>query len=455
MNKEQAASIFRKYNPKEKTARCPNKRAAVREALDRYAKAAVNLYGIISKRELVDLFNGQNQESTSEGELFALLLPLVFKSAGYCFYKDYIVDGMASGDFGYADSLLQSHEGKPRYSPEKEEFLRFAEDDYEDSEQARSWNVVIEFLEKLLPDAVLAASFVSALKTLAADFPEDIAELSESFVEFGPMFGTSRQVKKLVGLLTEAHSNTRFPENNGHTPKEIMSLDSRASSQKDLSAVPSREPRPEDPCPCGSGKRHDNCCLARDDACPACLSGRERGLFFEAWFALISYVDRTKKVNVEAIKPEFPTSASFDQILKARNALWEDPGLIDGYVKSGARELNPEIISILESWRRFHRKGNFIVLRFLKKYAVVIGADKGDAEMLYGVHGISQPLSHMMFGMDVPAYVGTVLLPFNGKIISDGFLAFSNIRFGGGIKRSLRQQYSELKKGKGIVTSFE
>jgi hypothetical protein len=66
MNKEQTVRIFRKYNPKEGTAPCPSKRLAVREALDRCAKASVNMYGIISKRELTELFNGRNKESTTE-----------------------------------------------------------------------------------------------------------------------------------------------------------------------------------------------------------------------------------------------------------------------------------------------------------------------------------------------------------------------------------------------------
>lgn len=80
MNKKQAQKIFEKYNPTSGVIRCPNGRASVRKLLDTYARSAVNLYGIISMAELVEIFNRQNVEQTTSNELFALLLPLIYDS---------------------------------------------------------------------------------------------------------------------------------------------------------------------------------------------------------------------------------------------------------------------------------------------------------------------------------------------------------------------------------------
>lgn len=44
-----AKKIFEQYNRASDIVRCPNGRAVTRKLLDSYARAAVNLYGIISR----------------------------------------------------------------------------------------------------------------------------------------------------------------------------------------------------------------------------------------------------------------------------------------------------------------------------------------------------------------------------------------------------------------------
>src|SRR6056297_1326963 len=139
MNEKQAKKVFEKYNNKSDIIRCPYGRASVRKLLDSYAKAAVNLYGMINKKDLVDIFNNQNEEQTTVEEMYILLLPLVLKEKWYSFYKDYIVHEWFFDDFEQADNLLTHHADKPRYVPNKEEFLKYKNEDYEDNENW--WNV--------------------------------------------------------------------------------------------------------------------------------------------------------------------------------------------------------------------------------------------------------------------------------------------------------------------------
>jgi hypothetical protein len=77
MNKNQAKKIFEKYNNKSDVVRCPYGRAGIRKLLDTYAVAAVNLYGILSKKDLVEIFNEQNEEETTVEEIYILLLEKV------------------------------------------------------------------------------------------------------------------------------------------------------------------------------------------------------------------------------------------------------------------------------------------------------------------------------------------------------------------------------------------
>lgn len=107
--------------------------------LDSYARAAVNLYGMISREDFVDIFNKQNFGQTTNKEIYILLLPLVLKDGWYCFYKEYIVHYLFFDNFDQADYLLTRQADKPRYIPEKNEFLKYVIEDYADNDHW--WNV--------------------------------------------------------------------------------------------------------------------------------------------------------------------------------------------------------------------------------------------------------------------------------------------------------------------------
>ena len=91
MSPAQAQKIFDRHNPASAVVRAPNGRARMRTLLDEYARAVVNLYGVITKEEFVELFNAHHEDQTTVEEVFTLLLPQVLKSRRYGFYEDYIV----------------------------------------------------------------------------------------------------------------------------------------------------------------------------------------------------------------------------------------------------------------------------------------------------------------------------------------------------------------------------
>lgn len=139
MTEEKAKKIFEQYNRTSDVVRCPYGRATIRKLLDSYARAAVNLYGIISRDDFVKIFNKQNVDQTSSEEIYILLLPLVLKNGWYGFYKEYIVHYSFFDDFDQADYLLEDQAGKPRYIPEKNEFLKYTAEDYVDNDHL--WNL--------------------------------------------------------------------------------------------------------------------------------------------------------------------------------------------------------------------------------------------------------------------------------------------------------------------------
>jgi hypothetical protein len=144
MTEVQAKKIFEEYNPVDGVARCPRGRAKMRKPLDLYATAAVNLYGIITRSGLVEIFNAQNDEQTTAGEIYTILLPNVLKSGWYGFYKDYIVHYAVLRDFDWVRFLERAQDGKPRYIPEKERIPKYQWEEYDDGGH---WLKVLEFMQ--------------------------------------------------------------------------------------------------------------------------------------------------------------------------------------------------------------------------------------------------------------------------------------------------------------------
>ena len=128
-----------------------------------------------------------------------------------------------------------------------------------------------------------------------------LSKMSEADI----VFQSEKQMEEFVGLLMEAHNNTRMKENRGHKPNELarkgfsrgmptivpgsshaaemlrdampqlnemgfsVDLDENAdvaatliypNGRKDNPVKVEKKIYPNDPCPCGSGKKYKKCC---------------------------------------------------------------------------------------------------------------------------------------------------------------------------------------------------
>ena len=93
-----------------------------------YAMAAVNLYGVISQEDLIRLFNTQNGKKITEEELFSVLIRHISLDCGYALWEEYLVnDAFEDNNYQDVPDLLKRIGDKPRYVPEKAEFLKYAD----------------------------------------------------------------------------------------------------------------------------------------------------------------------------------------------------------------------------------------------------------------------------------------------------------------------------------------
>ncbi len=180
------------------------------------------------------------------------------------------------------------------------------------------------------------------------------------------------------------------------------------------------------------------------------LNTEEAELFFELTWALQFFVNRKKEIipGIHSIQDfkELPQERRF----LVREALYESPQLIDAYVAENPDQFDNERLEIIKQWKDFI-SDDFYIERYLKKYAIFIGANG----KVYAVLALHQDFDEMFPRNYLPMYVKAVLLPFKGHVIYDGFLQSYNVHFGGGMKRSLKESYMRAKQNEKIIHTLE
>ncbi len=182
------------------------------------------------------------------------------------------------------------------------------------------------------------------------------------------------------------------------------------------------------------------------------LTFDEGKLFYDLYAALLSFVNRNLKVSSEQFSDaQMYTATPPGARVAVRDALFAHRELIDEFVKENPAKLSRDQLEIVTTWKHAV-VGKFYVFRYLAKYTVFLTSG-GSPNKAYGVLGLANPLGEVI-GPYLPRLIETVLLPFRGKIVYDGLVSGYNITFGGGIKRSLNEEYKQAKEAFGIVTAL-
>ena len=175
--------------------------------------------------------------------------------------------------------LLRSQVGKDFYIPSATQIEEITHDCYESSSLAYK-KLHTFFMKKLHMESELATTWCLNvwMNSYNGDSP---TEIIKDLNEHDAVFDGEDQIGEFMNLLMDAHNNTRLIENRGHKPVELHSNNftgiptivpgsSKAASilgelQPQLSAmgIPvelGKKVYPNDPCPCGSGKKYKKCC---------------------------------------------------------------------------------------------------------------------------------------------------------------------------------------------------
>ena len=221
------------------------------DLIHQYAQAAVNLYGVIPQRELVEIFNSQNVQKTDVDINFNVYMKHIYLDAEYCLWEEYVVhEDFEDDDLESVRELIRDIANKPRYIPEKTEFLRYAHwNYYENTKQ------LIDLSKFLINKCGVSNNDIKGLMfDLHLEFAENFSVQNYfDVLENHNVIIEENQLNELVSLMMDCCNNTRLWANKGYTPNELVKL-YRTPQAK------SKKIGRNEPCPCGSGKKYKKCC---------------------------------------------------------------------------------------------------------------------------------------------------------------------------------------------------
>ncbi|MBU4077808.1 MAG: hypothetical protein KKI06_14090 [Euryarchaeota archaeon] len=179
------------------------------------------------------------------------------------------------------------------------------------------------------------------------------------------------------------------------------------------------------------------------------LSTEDKDLFYRLNWSLLFYVNKKYPVINGIDTPDFKNQ-DLNKVLEIHEKIFANTELIDSFVAENPFNFNQYELDIIKSWKNFV-KGRFYIVTHLKNHSIFL---KDDEQKAYGVIGLIDEIEDITPPYE-PSLVGTVLLPFKGKIIHYGLFQFHNILFGSGIKKNIKVNYQTAKSKFGIILSLD
>lgn len=143
------------------------------------------------------------------------------------------------------------------------------------------------------------------------------------------------------------------------------------------------------------------------------LTDEQNELFFDTMDSLLYYVNDRFRV-VESFTLDFASPIDDVKSSLVAHELWENVEIIDDFVRDNPHGLSRRCLDLARSWKNA-LPGFYTLVRYQSGRALLMG-EAG----VFSVCGVTYELEGEIG--KAPAYVETVLLPFEDMIVYDGFL---------------------------------
>lgn len=155
------------------------------------------------------------------------------------------------------DELLKHQMGKPFYIPTVEQIEEICKHGYEES--SLTYRKLKQFFITKMNMSEDMAS-VWCLRAWANCFEgESPTNVVNMMYEENIVLEDEKQANEFIAILMTAHNDTRLKENRGFKPDELAGKKALPVSPKEPVKA-QKKIYPNEPCPCGSGKKYKKCC---------------------------------------------------------------------------------------------------------------------------------------------------------------------------------------------------
>ncbi|HIX14636.1 MAG TPA: SEC-C domain-containing protein [Candidatus Hungatella pullicola] len=251
---EDAGEVFRQINTE--GFRREQKRIG---CIGEYLRAAGALYGAFPVSLVIEIFNRYEAEKLTLKELLEVYGKIKPFRCNMEYRNGLLADMEAIGHYMRDhEDCLEAFVGKQKqvtyYLPAREEIQAMASQDgllmNRDMERMKDFlehtmKVNERFLFPVLKGIQETLSFGGNLENVV-----DLLEMDHI------VFENDRQVEEFTRIITDVWNHTRMAVNRGHQPCEMVGKEETSSTIKREAA----KVYPNDPCPCGSGKKFKKCC---------------------------------------------------------------------------------------------------------------------------------------------------------------------------------------------------
>ena len=232
-----------------------------RQRFQEYCNAAIFLYGVIPVEKFAEIYNGYEKTNVESSEITEWIEDYIRSGEPYILKRGLFMDENLEEQNLY-QYVLKEQEPYTYYIPEKkEEFLEYGK--YECQRPDEKTEFFLTYLQKKQhkkapEDLMLFYSIQEAIRMNAS-----AEEILREMIDCGCKISSQKQVKEFSDTIRKYSSNLRKWDYKGHTRLETLHGDDSnvIEGKTKIIAFPGeKKVYPNDPCPCGSGKKYKHCC---------------------------------------------------------------------------------------------------------------------------------------------------------------------------------------------------
>lgn len=232
-----------------------------RQELQCYCRAAVYLYGVVSKEDLQEIYLHYENKTAPENLLEDILFSLCQTEEGEFIFKDNLLMDERLLEQNAYRTVRKIQKDFSRYFPEDKEYM-LSYGKMQNQLFTEETRFFIDYLEKRFhlekPEVLeLYMHTVEMLRMHQED--ENIFDL---YLDFGCRINSQKKTKEFLDNIKKLLHFVRTWELNGHTENEVFSKKylKTVSGNKIIPFSKEKKIYPNDLCPCGSGKKYKHCC---------------------------------------------------------------------------------------------------------------------------------------------------------------------------------------------------